>query len=421
MDKNKLKSIHEAIMKPKKVIINKHYFPTGSDLLDIVVGGGEGFGYPIGKIINLVGDKSSGKTFLACEIIAATYYHPEYKNKLKWVYDDCESGFSFDTKKLYGFEIMPFKDEKRTKSKTVEDAYCNVRSFFEKLTDDEYGIYVIDSLDALNDKEGKKIADEQFTRFKKRKESPEEKEEKEKGSYRMGKAKYLSNTFFPNLADLIEKKNGLLIIISQVRCNLDPFSFEKYARAGGKAMDFYAHTVLWLANVNKIMKKDRAVGITVKAQNNKSKTPRPYRSTFIKILFDYGIDNIQSNIDYVFDLLTPRGQLVKNPKAKWSDKTLNLEGIKAFLIEYNIEEKYRKEVNAKLKVSEVMKWLEDNKDDFIKKAYIAEFSDSMNRKDLIEFVSNNNLKYILRKKVVDKWEAIEESVKSNLPPKYSEG
>lgn len=407
-------------MKPKKVIINKHYFPTGSDLLDIVVGGGEGFGYPIGKIINLVGDKSSGKTFLACEIVAATNYHPEYKNKLKWVYDDCESGFSFDTKKLYGFEIMPFKDEKRTKSKTVEDAYCNVRNFFEKLTDDEYGIYVIDSLDALNDKEGKKIADEQFVRFKKRKESPEEKEEKEKGSYRMGKAKYLSNTFFPNLADLIEKKNGLLIIISQVRCNLDPFSFEKYSRAGGKAMDFYAHTVLWLANVNKIMKKDRAVGITVKAQNNKSKTPRPYRSTFVKILFDYGIDNIQSNIDYAFDLLTPRGQLVKNPKVKWSNKILNLEGLKAFLIEHNLEEKYRKEVKPKLKASEVIAWLENNSDDFIKKAFIAEFSDSMNRKDCIDFVTKNNLKYILRKKVVDKWEAIEESVKSNLPPKYSE-
>jgi len=406
-------------MKPKKKIANKFWFPTGSDLLDILVGGGESFGYPLGKIINLVGDKSSGKTFLACEVIAATYHSPLFSKKFKWVYDDCESGFSFDTSKLYGFEIMPFEKKMRTKSPTVEDAYCNVRNFFEKLAEDEFGIYVIDSLDALNDKEGKKIADEQFSKFKKKKESPGEKEDKEKGSYRMGKAKYLSNTFFPNLADLIEKKNGLLIIISQVRCNLDPFSFEKYARAGGKAMDFYAHTVLWLANVNKIIKKDRAVGITVKAQNNKSKTPRPYRSNFVKILFDYGIDNIQSNIDYAFDFLTPRGQLVKNAKAKWSNKELNLEGLKVFLAEHDLEETYRSTVKPKLKASEVINWLENNPDEFIKKSFIAEFSESMSRKDLIDFVLKNNLKYVLRKKVVDKWEAIEESVKSNLPPKYS--
>ena len=43
---------------------------TGADLLDLVVGGGETKGFPAGNIINIVGDKSSGKTFLACEIIA---------------------------------------------------------------------------------------------------------------------------------------------------------------------------------------------------------------------------------------------------------------------------------------------------------------------------------------------------------------
>ncbi len=362
----------------------------------------------------------SHNTFLACEVIAAAYHNEKYKSKLKWVYDDSESGFSFDTKHLYGFEIMPLESKKRTKSKTVEEAYCNVRNFFENLSDEEFGIYTIDSLDALNDKEGLKIADEQFTKFKKRKESPSEKEEKEKGSYRMGKAKYLSNTFFPNLADLIEKKNGLLIIISQVRCNLDPFSFEKYSRAGGKALDFYAHTVLWLANVNKIVKKDRAIGVTIKASNNKSKTPRPYRSCFVKILFDYGIDNIQSNIDYSFDLLTPQGKLIKNPKCKWSDKELNLIGIKKFLSEWHIEDEYRKKVAPKLKLSEVKNYLEkDCPYDSIKKAYIAEFSDIMSRVDMMSFVIKYNLINILKKKVVDKWEAIENSVKSNLPPKYS--
>jgi RecA/RadA recombinase len=329
--------------------------------MDIQVGGGITKGYPAGRIINIVGDKSSGKTFFSCEIIAASYY--KYKDKLKWVYDDCESGFSFDTKKLYGVEIMPLDHKKRIKSKTVEEAYGNIRLFLESIKEDELGIYVIDSLDSLNDKEGEKIAEDQYTKFKKKKLSPQEKEEKEKGSYRMAKPKYLSNTFFPSLSSLIEKKNCLLIIISQVRYNLDPMSFEKYTRAGGKAMDFYAHTVLWLASVEDIIKKGIPIGAVTKAKNNKSKTPRPRRSVFIKLLFDYGIDNIQSNIDYIYDLLTPRGKLGKNVSIEWDN------------------EKYT-------------------------------------RAKLIEYIENSNLQKELKKRMVQKWEIIEESVKTNRPPKY---
>jgi hypothetical protein len=294
-------------------------------------------------------------------LIAANYY--KYPGKLEWVYDDCESGFSFNTKKLYGFEIMPMNENKRIKSPTVEEAYCNIRNFFEKLPNDKLGIYVIDSLDGLDSKEGKKLSDEQFNSFKKRKEVDNIKEEKLAGSYRMGKAKYLSQTFFPGLADLIEKKNGMLLIISQVRTNLDPFSFEKYSRAGGKALDFYCHTVLWLANVNKILNKGIPIGITVKAKNTKSKTPRPYRECFIKLYFEYGLDDITTNIDYLYDFLTPQGKLTKNSNGNWDDK-------------------------------------------------------SMSRNELIEYIEKNNLQKELKKKVREKWEEIENSVKLNRKPKY---
>ena len=354
-------NIEKSILtkKPKRIPTNRYL--TGSELLDVLVGGGEGLGYPMGKIINTVGDKSSGKSFLACEVVASAHYR--YLDKLKWVYDDCESGFSFNTKKLYGFEIMTNDPKKRVKSPTVEEAYCNIRNFFEKLSNDEFGIYVIDSMDGLDSKEGTILADEQYKNFKKK--NSGEKEEKLSGSYRMGKAKYLSQTFFPQLADLIEKKNGLLIIISQVRTNLDPFSFEKYSRAGGKALDFYAHTVLWLANVNKILAKGIPIGITVKAKNTKSKTPRPYRECYLKLFFEYGLDDITTNIDYLYDFLTPKGQLIKNPHGEYNEV-------------------------------------------------------AMNRKELIEHIEKNNLQKELRKKVRDKWEALEESVKINRKPKYSE-
>jgi len=346
--------------KVKKPLANRYL--TGSELLDIQVGGGEGLGYPVGKVINFVGDKSSGKTFLACEVVASAHY--KFLDKFKWVYDDCESGFSFNTKKLYGFEIMPLDETKRTKSKTVEDLYCNVRNFLESLKDNEFGVYVIDSLDGLDSLEGKKLADAQYNAYKKKREKiTREKEEKIKGSYRLGKPKYLSNTFFPQLTDLTERKNALIIVISQLRCNLTPGSFEKYTRSGGKAMDFYAHTVLWLANVNKILAKGIPIGVTVKAKNTKSKTPRPYRECFIKLYFEYGLDDITTNIDYLYGFLTPQGKLVKNPRGNWDDK-------------------------------------------------------SMSRNELVKYIEENNVSKELKKKVKDKWEEIENSVKLNRRPKY---
>jgi hypothetical protein len=254
---------------------------------------------------------------------------------------------------------MPMNKKERIKSATVEDLYCNVRKFAEKLLSDQFGIYVVDSLDGVGSKENDKLADEQYNTFNKAKTG------KEKGSYKMGKAKYLSTTFFPKLADLIESKNILLIIISQVRVNLDPFSFEKYSRAGGKAMDFYCHTVLWLAQVRKIKRKERAVGVVIKAKTTKSKTARPYRETFISLLFDYGIDNITSDIDFLYDFLTPMGMLVKNAKGVWEEDGPNL-----------------------------------------------------TRVHLIEYIEENNLQKELTRRTVAKWETIENSIKTNRKPKY---
>jgi len=353
--KTEIENIEETILKKKPKTENKLYYPSGCDLLDLVIGGGIINGYPIGKIINIVGDKSTFKTFLACELIAASKF--KYKNKLKWIYDDCESGFTFSDQ-IYGFDIIP-KDQE-IKSNTVEEAYCNIRTFLESLKNDEYGIYIIDSLDGLDSKEGNEIANERFKSFQKGKEF-------DKGSYRMGKPKYLSQEFFPGLADLLEQKNATLFIISQVRENVNPMSFEKYSRSGGKALDFYAHTVVWLASAKKLKVKDRVIGATIKAKTTKSKTPRPFRDCFVNIFFDYGVDNISTNVNFLYDTLTPTGLLSASTKCQWDENS------------------------SLLKV-----------------------------KDMIKYIEENKLEKELRKKVRTKWETIEESIKTKRPQKYVE-
>ena len=401
-------------------------YKTGCDVLDVMVGGGLGLGYPSGRIINLVGDKSSSKTFLACELIAAAYH--EYKGDLKWVYDDSESGFTFDTRHLYGFEIMPLATEDRVRSSTVEEAYCNVRKFFEGLKPGEKGIYVIDSLDGLTSEEMDARADERFSSFTKGKEF-------KKGSYQMGKAKYLSQEFFPQLAELIEETGGLLVVISQIRENIDPMSFQEYVRAGGKAMDFYCHTVIWLALLDKMKRKERVVGVTCKARLTKSKTPRPYRDCLYTLLFDYGLDNVGTSVDFLFNLRGKRGDLLgaanaldwdsipasaspeddedDAPKADDGKRPRNPKELRAFIKEEGLEERYK----GVMKGAEMWAWLISQPDLAPRIAEV--FGVTRTREDLIKWIEENGLQAELKKRVVAKWEAIEEAIKTKRARKYS--
>lgn len=390
---------------------NQIYFETGCRLLDLVLGGKKGvFGIPAGKFINIVGDKSAGKTFLSNEFIAWAHYN--FGDKFRWVYDDCESGYSFDTESMYGFEIMPLKLEDRIHSKNVEDAFCNISNFARDLKKSEFGIYVIDSLDGLTSYEQDERAEERIKKF-------DEGKKLEKGTMGMGKQKYLSQEFFPQLCSVIEKKNILVIIISQIRENVDPYSFEKYNRSGGKSMDFYAHSVLWLAGAKKILKKEIPVGNVVKAKTTKSKTPRPFRDCFFNFLYDYGLDDIGTNVDYLFDLRTEKGELNTKAKAiKWEGGELSLDELKDFLEKNGYSEKYEnsKYFDGKYEKDGIFDFIQSKKE--YREKYQESFGETMNRDELIFYIEENELEDELRERVVNKWESFEESIQSNRKKKY---
>ena len=389
------------------------YFRTGCEVLDKLLGGNKDvFGVPAGKFINIVGDKSAGKTFLSNEFIAWAKYN--LGKKFKWCYDDCESGYSFNTEELYGFEIMPAAIEDRVHSENVEDAFCNINNFTEGLKKDEFGIYVLDSLDGLTSYEQDERAEERLKAFADGKQLT-------KGTYGMGKQKYLSQEFFPQLCSIIEKKNVLVIIISQIRENVDMFSFEKFSRSGGKAMDFYAHTVLWLATVKKILKKETPVGVVVKAKTTKSKTPRPFRECFFSFLYDYGLDSIGTNIDYLFDLRTDKGELNKKAAAiQWKgDNGFDKKQLKEFLTEYELLEKFEDSKYADADGTDadnMFAFIQSKKD--YKTKFQEKFGETITREELIAWVEENGMEQELEERVNAKWEDFENSIKSNRKKKY---
>jgi len=412
-------------MKKNKTV----YFSTGCEVLDMVVGGAaDVYGFPSGKFINIVGDKSAGKTFLANEIIAAAYHRYGSKN-FRWMYDDCESGYSFDTKSMYGVDIIT-KDS--TRSETIEQAFCNISDFAESLTKGQFGVYVLDSLDGLSSIEAEKQATARIKAHKANKEYNE-------GSYNMGKPRYLSREFFPQLCSVIQDKNILVIIISQVRENIDMFSFEKYKRNGGKALDFYAHTVLWLATMKKIQKKGRSVGVVVKAKVTKSKTPRPFRECLFSLLFDYGLDNIGTCLDFLFDLRTDKGELTPASKAiswgaegagekpnvakvkKWiSTKTVSVSKGNSKTKEINALEHF-KNLYERVNLENMLDFIE--KETELKKEYQKEFGAAgggvFNRDNLIKFIEespDNNEKMIEAAR--SKWEGIEADIRTSRKKRY---
>lgn len=420
MSTESLKHIRTTIMEKKEIKFSTqtNWIGTGCTLLDLVVGGGQGMGFPAGAIVNIVGDKSSGKTFVACEIVAYNYYH--YKDKFKFNYDDAEYGFTFDTQHLYNIELIK-KDTLR--SHLIEDFDHNTKKFLKKIDKDQIGLYVLDTLDGLSNKDIEE-------RDQKRYNAMEQGKEFKEGTYGMRTPKFLSQEFFRTKTSQFSEKQTLLIFISQVRENIDPFSFKKFNRSGGKALDFYAHTCLWLANVKKIIKKDRAIGIIVEAKADKSKTPRPYRSCRFSIYFDYGIDNIGSNLDYLFSLRGKDGDLLDAAKSICWDrdkKKINLDNIKAFLEKEGVFIQCRKDKkdstgDNSMSLKWGLGWIENNKKEYpaTKKRFGEEFGNTESRDELIaRILKDPKLEKELEQRVIDKWEAIENEIKIDRKGKYS--
>lgn len=342
--------IVKEIKKPIKKEIIK-FLPTGITLFNLASGGGE----PVGKIINIVGDKSSGKTILTIEILA--HLKKILGKNLKIYYDDCESGFAFDDESIYGTKIF---DETIKTSETVEDFQYNLDKQLEKIKKDETLVYVVDSLDGLS-------SEAELERIKKENKAREKGEKVSKGTYAMEKQKKMSE-IFRVLNNKIKNKNCILIIISQVRENIGVMFGKKYRRSGGKALDFYASQCIWLSECEKMTMKNRATGIRIKLKFEKNKVGCPFRASFLDILFDYGVDNVTSNVNYFYDLLDVSGK---------------------------IKDKEKK-----------IKWCEKDKDGIMAKT-------------LVRYIEKNNLESELEQRVIDKWNKIEESISSkNRKKKY---
>lgn len=330
----------------KPVLSAEGAISSGSTLLNLACTDTPDFAFMKGGYYYLVGDSTSGKTWLSMSCFAESCQSKAFKD-YRLIFDDVEGGALMDIEHYFGKAVA-----KRMEAPAIKGGdliYSDtVQSFYYHITDliaaGKSFIYVLDSQDSLTSNSAKKKFDEHKKADRAGKVEP--------GSYGDGKAKYHSENIRVVLAGL-RKTKSILIIIGQTRDNLG-MGFDPKTRSGGKALRFYANLEIWTSCGLKLKKnvrgKERTIGGNCIAQVKKNrvtgKTGKD-REVTIPIYYDLGIDDVASCVNFLISenhWLKPKGAAEKSKRV--DAKELMIEGSPAQIIKHIEDEDLEGKVRA---------------------------------------------------------------------------
>ncbi len=253
----------------------KQFFSTGCTVLDLALANQLPGGIPCGRISQVFGSNSTAKSVLAHTVLAASQRAGKHA-----FYADVEHTLDPNFAKFYGLDCTKEKlhlGYPETLEEMFDDWLVPIMENKAKLKGEK--LAVVDSITALPAKiEMAKTMDKQGF-----------------GAYR---AKQISLGLRRNISPL-SKTNTTFFVVDQTREDLgNPFGGE--STTGGKGFHFYASTRIHLKHAGAILNtKEMPIGIWVKFKLVKNKIGPPFREGFFKILFDYGIDDIASNLRFL--------------------------------------------------------------------------------------------------------------------------
>ena len=291
----------------------KDFVSTGSTMLDLAISNKPNGGVAVGRITEINGLESSGKSLLGAHILAETQRRGGVA-----VYIDTETSVSTEFLKAIGVEVDSML---YLHLETVEDIFESIEEIVVKVRESDKDRLVTILVDSLAGATTKVELEADF----------------DKDGWATAKAIIISKAM-RKITQMIGRQKIALVFTNQLRQKLGVMFGDPWTTSGGKALPFHASTRIRLKNLGQIKDtKKNTIGMKMRAQVIKNRLGPPMRHADFNLYFESGIDDDGSWLQVLKDhkllkqggawytMTNQNGEELKFQSKDWSEQLKDVE------------------------------------------------------------------------------------------------